>query len=545
MTTPIDQFERWLRVPSETEHLKFKEAKQQFGFDKLLDYCVALANERGGHLVLGVTNKPPRHVVGSAAFPNLQDAREKVFNALHLRVEADEIRHADGRVVVFRVPARPIGMPVGHDGRYLMRVGENVVAMSNDQLQRIFAEAQPDYTATRLPDVELSVLDRGALEEFRARWVRRSGNRRLQSLTPPQLLGDAGLLVDGDLTLAALILFGTPAALDRHLPDAEVVFEYRSSEASIPYQQREELRRGFFGFYDRLWELINLRNDRQSYQDGLFRLDLPTFEETVVREAVLNAISHRDYRVPGSVFVRQYPRTLQLVSPGGFPDGINTDNVIDRQSPRNRKIAEAFALCGLVERSGQGMNRIYEESIKQSKPLPDFTGTDAYQVSLTLRGEMRNPAFVRFLEKLGSDRTETFTTRDYLALDYVHRGEPLPDALKSHASRLAELGAIERMGKSFLLSRALYAHIGQRGVYTRRRGLDRETNKALLLRHIEDNCTEGSPLADLAQVLPHLSERTVQRLLNELRDEARIRLEGQRRWARWFPVQATGASHRP
>lgn len=117
----------------------------------------------------------------------------------------------------------------------------------------------------------------------------------------------------------------------------------------------------------------------------------------------------------------------------------------------------------------------------------------------------------------------------------MHRQERVPDDLKARVTRLADLGVLERVGRKLILSRSLYAQMGQRGVYTRRKGLDHETKKALLVKHIQENRVDGSPLSDLVQVLPELSERRVQRLLGELRDEGLIRVDGQRRWARWFP----------
>lgn len=95
-------------------------------------------------------------------------------------------------------------------------------------------------------------------------------------------------------------------------------------------------------------------------------------------EELLNAISHRDYQLAGSVFVRQYRGKLVMESPGGFPCGTTVENILDRQSPRNLLIAKIFQLCGLVERSGQGMNLIDELAIREAKPLPDFSGTDDY-----------------------------------------------------------------------------------------------------------------------------------------------------------------------
>lgn len=113
-----------------------------------------------------------------------------------------------------------------------------------------------------------------------------------------------------------MILLGTQKALTRHLAQAEAVFEYRSSEASIPYQQRQEYRRGFFSWFDAIWTSINLRNDVQQFREGLFKYDIATFDEDSVREAILNAICHRDYRDGGSIWIRQYPRLLEIESPG-------------------------------------------------------------------------------------------------------------------------------------------------------------------------------------------------------------------------------------
>jgi ATP-dependent DNA helicase RecG len=538
LTTSLTQLEEWLLLSAENEHIEFKLAERSYDFEKLLDYCVALANEGGGKLILGVTNQPPRRVVGSAAFGNVQEVRERIHALLHRRIEIEEIPHSNGRVLIFHVPSRPRGEALHRDGRYLMRVGENLVAMTFDQIQRIAAEADPDYSAQAMPEVNISDLAPEMIEEFRSRWIRKAGNRALDACTREQLLTDAGLLVDGVVTMGALILLGTPVTVARHLPQAEVIFEYRSSEGSTSYQQRVSLRSGFFGFNEELWELINRRNDRQSYQDGLFRYEIPTLDETVVREAVLNAVSHRDYRAGESVFVRQYPRRLEIISPGGFPPGITPENVLDRQSPRNRTIAEALELCGLVERSGQGMNRMFEESIKQGKPRPDFTGTDAYQVSVNLRGELQHPMFVRYLEKLGRERVESFNTQDFLVLDYAQRGEPVPEPLRSRVDRLVDVGAIERVGRRVMLSRDLYAAMGQRGVYTRRKGLARDAQKELLLQHIRENPKDGCPLSELLEVLSNVSERKVKGLLQELKNESKIAPSGQRRWARWFPVEA-------
>lgn len=157
---------------------------------------------------------------------------------------------------------------------------------------------------------------------------------------------------------------------------------------------------------------------------------------------------------------------------------------------------------------------------------------------------MQNAEFVRFLDKLGAERLEMFTTRDYLVLDHIQRGERVPGALRGHVTRLVDLGVVERSGRQLLLSRAFYAHLGQRGTYTRRKGLDHDTNRAFLLKHIRDNAANGSPLADLLQVLPHLGQRRVRSLLQELRQEgAAVATSG--RYARWYPRATSNSPNSP
>lgn len=316
------------------------------------------------------------------------------------------------------------------------------------------------------------------------------------------------LFFGGAVTYAALVLFGKSEALGRLLSQCEVVFEYRSTEATGPAQQRVDFRRGFFSFFDELWNLVNLRNDLQHYQSGLFVEDVPTFDERAVREAVMNAICHRDYQLGGSVFITQYPRKLVITSPGGFLPGITPENVLYRRSSRNRLIAELLHRCGLVER-----------------------------VQLALSGLVRDPALLVMMERIGKEMLQTFNTEDFLLVDRIYGEEGIPEELRPRIPRLVELGVIEKTGKSrYLLSRRFYAETGSKGVYTRKKGLDREENKALLLKHIRGCAAEGAPLADLCDVLTERSARQIQSLLKELQKQGVITVIGKTRAGRWYPV---------
>ena len=522
----------------ETEHLEFKEAKESFSEEKLLKYCSALANEGGGRLVLGVSFRVPRIVGGTSAFRNLAELKGKLLTALRLRIEVTELQHPAGRVLVFEVPPRPVGMPIPVDGAYWMRAGGSLVAMTPDRLKQIFDEATPDFSASVCPGAQLGDLDQAAIQSFREKWAKKSGRTDLLQMSDEQLLSDAGLVEEGGVTHAALVLFGNPQALRRFLPQAELIFEYRSNDAALEYQARTEFRQGFFAFDDKLLTTINLRNDLQHFQDGFFVWDVPTFNERVVREGILNAVSHRDYRLAGSIFVRQFPHKLEIVSPGGFPEGVTPENILRRQKARNLRIAEALAKCGLVERSGQGADLMFRESIRESKPRPDYSDTDEHQVSLTLRGEVQDPGFLRFLERVGEQKLRSFSVEDMLVLDMLRAGDAIPERLRARLQPLRELGLVEAIGHGrgarYFLAKKLYVVIGDRAGYTKKRGLDRETNKALLLKHLEHYKTEGSQLRDLMRVLPSLSRGQVQSLMRDLRREGRAHAVGVTSAGRWY-----------
>lgn len=532
------EFQALLESP-EGSQVEFKSASGGFEFENPARYCVALANEGGGTIVLGVTDGRPRRIIGTRAFKEPGRTEAGLYEKLGHRILAHEYHHEGKRVLIVRVPARLPGTAWHYNGSFLMRAGDALVPMSDEQLRQIHSETGPDFSEEICPTARIEDLDTAAIDVLRRLWQRKAPGQDIMTRSVEQLLADAELFVGGQLTYAALILLGTRDALGRHLAQAEIVFEYRSNEVPGPAGDRREFRRGFLPVLDEIWHLINLRNDLQNFQQRLFVWDVPTFNERAVREAVLNAVSHRDYRSGGSVFVRQFPRRIEIVSPGGFPPGIGPENILWQQNPRNRRIAEVLAKCGLVERAGQGFDLIYRECIRQSKPLPDFSRTDTHSVWLTLHGEIQDPEFLRFLEQIGQERMSAFSTEDFLVIDLIHREKSVPEILRARITHLLEDGLIERVGRGrgvrYLLSRRFYRFLGKSGIYTRRRGLDRDTNKELLVRHIQEYQDTGSQMEALMQVLPGHSRSQIQVLLRELAKAGRVHVHGYTRAARWYP----------
>ena len=519
----------------EGEHVQFKEAKNRFDFGDAAKCCCALANNGGGRLVFGITDKRPRRVVGSAAFSQPERTRMGLIEKLRINIDFQIFDYDGKRVLVFDVKSRPIGLPVQYGGIAWIYEGDTLKSMSEDMRRNIYEETGGDFSATICTGATVEDLDETAIENFCTKWIEKSGKKQLAALSKQQLLHDCGAITDEGVTYAALILFGKNAAIIKYLPQAEIIFEYRSSEASGPANQREEFKVGFFACYDRVWELINLRNDKQHYQEGFFVFDIATFNERVVREAILNAVSHRNYQFGGSIFVRQFRDRLVVESPGGLPFGITLDNILDRQLPRNRRIAEILSLCGMVERSGQGMNLMFELSVQEAKPLPDFTGTDNFFVSVTLNGLILDKAMLSVINRISERCAELLSTEDFLVIDALYHERPLNEKMLSRLNRLIEMGIVEHIGRrKYVLARSLYAATGKSGVHTRQVGLDRETNKELLLKHIRKNNEAGTPFKELQQVLPGLSRNQIRVLMRELSESGKVYCKGTTSAAKWF-----------
>jgi len=246
---------------TERERYQFKEAKDRYDFTEAVKCCCALSNCGGGKLVLGITDLRPRKVVGSKAFDQPERTRNGLIDKLRIRVDFQLYEYESKRVLVFEVAGRPTGLPIQVDGIAWWYVGDSLVPMPQEVLRDIYSEIGHDFSSDVCHDAIIQDLDVSAIEAFRAKWAEKSGKSRVKNLSVEQLMIDCGAISDNGVTYAALIMFGTRSALGKYLPQSEIVFEYRSSEASGPAQQREEFRVGFFACYDRIWELINLRND--------------------------------------------------------------------------------------------------------------------------------------------------------------------------------------------------------------------------------------------------------------------------------------------
>lgn len=409
---------------SESEdHIEFKEAKRNYPFSGgkhtdpkdrrhcVLGYIAALANERGGRLVLGMADRVPHTVVGSNFAENkVGELVDEIYKRLGIRVQYEELYSDEGkRVLVLIVPSRPIGRLLKFEGVPLMRTGESLREMSDAEIFRILSEQEPDFSAQICEGLTMADLDKEAIKAMKSRYADKQKNVTFRSSPDEQVLTDLELLKSGKLNYAALVLLGKSEAIRRYLPQNNIVVEFRMNHSMIQYTARKEFQLPLFIAVDEVWEYINqpASNPQLHYNDGPYIFDIPSFNEEVVREAILNAVCHRSMKIQSDVVIKQYPDTLTITNAGGFPSGVDANNIlIINSTPRSKLMSEILQKTGLVERSGQGVDKMFYHCILEGKALPDFSGTDPYQVSLTFKAPILDEGFVRFIRHIQNKRED-------------------------------------------------------------------------------------------------------------------------------------------
>lgn len=359
---------------------------------------ICLANADGGKILLGVDDDG--RILGCTSY-DVPDMLSGVYRATDPPISVDiaEVNTPHGTVLVIHVPRTPfIHSTTG--GLFQRRVGKECLPMSaSDVLVFQSERAGLDYTALPLGEARYpNDVDDQALEALRAEIEVR--NPALARYADLDLLRSLGLLVDGEepsrLTVAAGLLLGRPEMLRKTLPQAEVAYFRQRTETDIRLSERLYLPLPLL--LRRLEELIEAANEVRSFLLGLQRIDVPKFPQSVYREAILNAVAHRNYGLPGNVIVRHFSDRLEVYSPGGFPAGVTPANILRQVVPRNRLLADVLGRVGYVERAGYGVDMMYEELLRLGKEPPWFI-PDELSVRVVIRDMTFDEPFVAFVQR--------------------------------------------------------------------------------------------------------------------------------------------------
>lgn len=362
---------------------------------------VCFANAQGGILVVGVrdrvrTRKDAIEGVGPC---DIDALRKSIYDGTdpHILVDIEELKEPEGRLLVIRVP-RGIPPHTTSDGVARIRVGKECRPLKGSQVAGlIMSRGQQDLTAQPLPGSSLADVDPAQVQLLRRLIDAEGGDPALAKLGDRELLASLELLCDSELTLAAVLFVGKSTAISRWAPQHEVTF-LRLKQATR-YDVRRDLRGPLLEVLEIVQRLLEAHSRITTVATSSFaELTIPDITWFAAREAVLNALVHRDYFLRQSVQVELRPDRLEIVSPGGFVGEVTPENVL-RHPPvrRNRLLACVLQTIGLVNRAGLGVDRIYEELLRLGKPAPRFAADEGH-VRLTLPLSTSEP-FARFVAR--------------------------------------------------------------------------------------------------------------------------------------------------
>lgn len=534
---------------SESLTVEFKSDRKRLSDAELVEALVCLANTEGGELWLGVeddgqaTGLHADHLA-LAGLAGMVAARTSP--ALQVRVEALQV---DG------VPVAKITVPkaqcevatqagvyvrrrIKHDG-----TPECVPMLPHERISRASSFGLVDVSAQPVAGSTLADFDPLERERLRQAVQQYGGDRVLLELDDEAMDGALGFTQrqsDGTRvpTLTGLLLIGRESVLQQRVATHELAFQVLAQQAV----RFNEFRR--FPLLKALdWLETNFRpyNPEQELQVGLFRVPVPLVDMAAFREAVANALIHRDYHRMGAVHVRLEDEALVISNPGGLVDGVTLANLlVTEPRPRNRTLADAMKRIGVVERSGRGVDTIYRGMLKFGRPAPDYGRTDLHNVVLSLPTVPADVAFRRMVVDAERNRNAELPIDSLIALAALREFKRLSaDALAKHIQRdaasakrtleaLTEAGLVEAhgntRGRSYTLTAAVYSVVSDKAAYTRQVGFGPIQHEQMLLSYIRQH---GQIKRAEVMALCRLTEGQVKRLLQRMLAAGQIVMRGQ------------------
>ena len=547
--------------------VEFKHAtKRDLNDTDIVEAVTCLANAAGGTLLLGVeddgaiTGCEARHEGGTDPVRLAAMIVNGTVPPISTKIEVVDV--AGAAVVVVEVP-KSDGVVGTSKGRYLKRGhrgdGEpECRPMSPAELMSShFAFGSRDFAATPISGATWSDLDPTAFDEYREATRRSGGDVTLADLDDRgilQALALAPLSPAGELqvTYGAVLMFGSKIALRTYVPNHEVLLQVMDGTS---VKVNEPLVAPLVACAKYAVERLQSLISEEELQWGMLRVTLPLVSPEAVREAIANALVHRDYTARGPIRVTLTRDRFTVASPGGLPVGMSVSNLVDHSMPRSPLLADALKRAGVVERTGRGIARMIETSLRAGRSEPTFSRTTDSLVVADFPLGRADLDLVRFL--LGNEDTggPTITlnglrvVNEVRAANSVTVGElsaslGLPEAtLRPTLMSLVEGGILELRGagrgRRYHLASVFYRYSDQRAAYLRVRGTDPMQQEQMVLRWVGEY---GSITRGDAANLCMITGQQATALLQRLRDAGRLEMVGERRTARYvLPPPAAGA----
>lgn len=507
----------------------------------ILGYVVALCNEKGGRLVIGMHDDFPHKVMGTQQAINaIGQLESDIYRDLGIRPDIYELYDEEQkRVLIIEVPSRPAGKVYKYEDVPLMRVGEELKPMDDKTYLSIIQEQEPDFSEQYCLEATMDDLDENAIRVLKEKYARKQHNPSFISISNEQALSDLKLISNGKITNAAILLVGKESSIEEYFPQAKVFLEYRKTEAQVEYNNRKVFGQPFYILIDQLWNTINEKNESIPVREGSYIFDIPYFNEMVIREIVNNAFAHRDYRKNSEIVIKLYPTKMEIINAGGFPQGVTLENLLTVPStPRNRLLSDVLSKTGIVERSGQGIDKIFLYTLAEGKPEPNYSYSDDFFVTAILYATIKDLGFAMFVQSIQNELAddEKLSVFEVLALCKVRDGEH-KNIDKEIAIKLEHKNCIEKHGKTnaqfYTLPRRYYEMTGKEADYSMLVDWNVEQFLAVLSPYLTKY--GKAKKADIVKIVgDHITEKQLRSYLSQLRKEGIIKTEGSKRYTSYM-----------
>jgi ATP-dependent DNA helicase RecG len=526
-------------------------------FSELAKDCVCFANGAGGRILVGIEDGDLLPPPGQRIDPALMDRVRRRIGELTVNVQVlPEIQRNDngGEVLVLTIP-RAAGVASTSDGRYYLRVGDSCQPVVGDDVLRLATE-RPSTPWETLTHLGVSVGNADVAKTTNWCAAIRASDRVKASVrekSDGELLEHYGLAVGGVLTNLGVLLIGK--ATDRaRLGSAPVVQAIRrdAQGKKVGKLSWDDHTLSPLELLDAIW--TGVPDFRESYEvpDGMFRATIPAFEESVVRELLVNALVHRPYTQRGDIYLILDPEKLEVVNPGRLPLGVTPKNILHASRRRNDGLARVFHDLKLMEREGSGFDLMYERLLASGRGAPTTSeGTDSVHVVVPRR--ILHPGVIRFLAE--ADRKFSLSQREKIALGLLAPTEglsavELAEQLELHSppevsrwlDRLIRLGLVQQAGRTKATRYFVPPDLLKAAGLDQRTTLKRVSPhrlRALVLEDLERYPNSGR--TDIhRRIGTEIGAKSVTRALNDLMRDGAVLATGHRRWRTYRLVRGQG-----
>jgi ATP-dependent DNA helicase RecG len=536
----------------EGQHLDFKEwnFKSLKDFvDEVIEMAVCMSNGGGGTVVLGVKDKViglDNAIIGVPLDIDVFKLQSTVYDSTdpHLTPNFESFEYHGKRLLLMHIlPVFPYATTTG--GKGFKRIGKDCKPLTGSmRLESEILAGKFDFSAQIVKGKWRDLISPAAIEFLRGELKKQHLPEDVLKLSDEELLKNLECIEGSHLNNAGLLIVGSKEAMREYIPHYEWSFRRMKSDTELI--STEDGYNSILTAISRLVELVNIDNPVQTIKEGLFHYEYPVFPIEALREALLNAFSHRDFTKPGPIIIKQFKDRLEISNPGLFIGGVTPKNILHHDPiARNRKLVEILQKTRLVNRSNMGVPRIFKNLLMEGKEPPEYY-EDGETIKVIFPASELTAGFrnmIAYLTDKGHDpkvdylliihylmRHRRMALQDAQEICY-QRPEKVMDEIMTELERIEVVKSIGKgRGRFFELTMTAHKMLVEGISYERDKTLDIEAIKVRVLSLLKERPLTNKEIS----LIGDLTRNQVFKLMSDLRKEEQVKSKGHGKSAKWY-----------